>query len=111
MYLLPQRFCAKLKVCYLSFRWARLESKVSEDSFAYMPTQLCLTLCDPIAPGPLEFPGKNTGAGCHFLLHGIFLTQGLNLRLLQWQADSLPADPPGKPSITWCQRVGPLRGG
>ena len=51
MYLLPQRFCAKLKACYLSFRWARLESKVSEDSFAYMPTQLCLTLCDPITPG------------------------------------------------------------
>jgi len=24
------------------------------------------------------FPGKNTGVGCHFLLQGIFLTQGLN---------------------------------
>ena len=28
--------------------------------------------------------------GCHFLLQGIFLTQGSNLSLLQWQADSLP---------------------
>ena len=27
--------------------------------------------------------------GCHFLLQGIFLTQGLNLCLLCWQADSL----------------------
>ena len=27
------------------------------------------------------FPGKNTGVGCHFLLQGIFLTQGLNLGL------------------------------
>ena len=28
------------------------------------------------------FPGKNTEVGCHFLLQGIFLTQGLNLGLL-----------------------------
>ena len=31
--------------------------------------------------------------GCHFLLQGIFLTQGLNprlLHLLNWQVDSLP---------------------
>ena len=28
------------------------------------------------------FPGKNTGVGSHFLLQGIFLTQGLNLGLL-----------------------------
>ena len=27
-------------------------------------------------------PGKNTGLGCHFLLQGIFETQGLNLGLL-----------------------------
>ena len=36
------------------------------------------------------FLGKNTGMGCHFLLQGIFLTQGLNLCLLHWQVDSLP---------------------
>ena len=39
-----------------------------------------------------DFPDKNTEAGCHFLLQGIFLTQGLNLslwHLLHWQADSL----------------------
>ena len=30
----------------------------------------------------MGFPGKNTGVSCHFLLQGIFLTQGLNLRLL-----------------------------
>ena len=30
---------------------------------------------------PWNFPGKNTGVGCHFLLQGIFLTQGLNLGL------------------------------
>ena len=27
---------------------------------------------------PWDFPGKSTGVGCHFLLQGIFLTQGLN---------------------------------
>ena len=31
---------------------------------------------------PWDFPGKNTGVGCHFLLQGIFLTQGLNTGLL-----------------------------
>ena len=37
---------------------------------------------------------------CHFLLQGIFATQGLNpylLSLLHWQADSLPLVPLGKP--------------
>ena len=28
--------------------------------------------------GPWDFPGKSTGVGCHFLLQGIFLTQGSN---------------------------------
>ena len=28
---------------------------------------------------PRDFPGKNSGVGCHFLLHGIFPTQGSNL--------------------------------
>ena len=31
---------------------------------------------------PWDFPGKNTGVGCHFLLQGSFLTQGSNLCLL-----------------------------
>ena len=32
--------------------------------------------------------GKNTGAGCHFLLQGIFLTPGLNPHVLHWRAAS-----------------------
>ena len=42
--------------------------------------------------GPWDSPGKSTGVGFHFLLQGIFLTQGLNvsiLHILHWQADSL----------------------
>ena len=34
--------------------------------------------------------------GSYFLLQGIFQTWGLNLHLLHWQAESLPAKPPGK---------------
>ena len=47
---------------------------------------ICMLLC------PWDFPGKNTGVGCHFLLQGNFPTQGSNLRLLRllhWQVDSL----------------------
>ena len=42
---------------------------------------------------PWNFPGKNTGVGCHFLLQGVFSTQRLNpsfLNLLQRQVGSLP---------------------
>ena len=38
----------------------------------------------------MDFPGKNTGVSCHFLLQGIFPTQGLNPGLQQWQVYSLP---------------------
>ena len=46
---------------------------------------------------PWDFPGKNTGMGCHALLEGIFPTQGPNLcllYLLHWQVGSLPLVPP-----------------
>ena len=46
---------------------------------------------------PWELWSKNIGAGCHFLFQGILLTQGSYLRLLHWQAGSLPLEPPGKP--------------
>ena len=37
--------------------------------------------------------------GCHALLQGIFPIQGLNLHLLHLKADSLPAEPLGKPLL------------
>ena len=46
--------------------------------------QSCLPLYDPIDCSPPgssahgDFPGKNTGVGCHALLQGIFPTQGSN---------------------------------
>ena len=57
--------------------------------------QIISNSCDSMdysLPGssvPWDFPGKNTGVGCNFLLQGIFPTQGSNLYLLHWQADSL----------------------
>ena len=64
--------------------------------------QLCPTLCDPWtvacqAPLSMDLPDKNTTVGFHFLLQGIFLTQGLDPQYLYWQAGSLSIVPPGKP--------------
>ena len=51
----------------------------------------CAVVSDSLRPRELQptkffcawdFPGKNTCMDCHFLLQGIFLTQGSNLRLL-----------------------------
>ena len=76
--------------------------------------QSCLTLCDPVdcsLPGSSvrgDSPGKNTGAGCHAPLQGIFPTQRSNPglphcrrilyrlnhqgspRILEWVAYSFP---------------------
>ena len=39
----------------------------------------------------LDYPSKNTGMGCHFLLQGIFLRDWTCIScLLHWQIDSLP---------------------
>ena len=37
--------------------------------------------------------------GCHFLLQGIFPTQGSNRGLLHWQLDSLPLSHQGSPNF------------
>ena len=34
---------------------------------------------------PWDFPGKNTGVGCHFLLQGVFPSPGTNLSLLHYR--------------------------
>ena len=79
-------------------------SVVSDSLWPHEPARL---LC------PRDSSGKNTGEGCHFLLQGIFLTQGSNpclFCLLHWQAGSLTQAPHGKPckyhlKLTqyWCQ--------
>ena len=47
-------------------------------------------------PWTVNFPGQSIGVGCHFLLQGIFPTQGSNLPLLcplHMQANPLPLLP------------------
>ena len=44
----------------------------------------------------MQFSKKEYWSICHFLLQGIFPTQGSNLSLLHWQADSLTMELPGK---------------
>ena len=78
-------------------------------------TQSHLTLCDLMDYSPprllcsWDFPGKNTGMGCHFLLQGIFSIQGLNPHLLMSPALAggfFTAVPPGKPL---CLGLAPVR--
>ena len=55
---------------------------------------------------PWNFPNKNSGVGCHFLLQGIFQTHASNpdlLQFLHWQVDSLPLRHLGSPIVTTLQ--------
>ena len=54
------------------------------DSFATPWTVAARLLC------LWDFPGKNPTVGCHFLLQGIFPTQGRNPHLLHWHVGSSP---------------------
>ena len=60
-------------ICLSCLSPSFLVCAVSSDSL--QPTRL---LC------PWDSPGKNTAAGCHLLLQGIFSVQGLNPHLLHW---------------------------
>ena len=70
--------------------------------------QLCLTLCEP-----MDYAVQNTGVVSHCLLQ--FPTQGAN-PADSLQADSLPAEPQGKPkntgvgSLSLLQQVFPTQG-
>ena len=91
-----------------------------------LAAQYCPTLIDYSPPGSSvhgDFPGKNTGLGCHALLQGIFPIQGSNPglphggqilyhlsqqgspRILQWVAYPLsrgnfdPGIEPGSPAL------------
>ena len=46
---------------------------------------------------PWDFPGKNTGVGCHFFPKEIFPTQGLNPLTGRF----FTPDPPGRANIRW----------
>ena len=69
--------------------------------------QLCLILFDPLDYSPPgspvhEFSKQEYRSGLPFPYSGyIFLTQGSNLNLLHWQADSLPMNPLKKKKHTY----------
>ena len=54
----------------------KVSHTVVSDSLRFHGLQPVLLLC------PWDSPGKSTRVGCHFLLQGIFPTQGLKLGLL-----------------------------
>ena len=59
-------------ISYVLWKYAADKCSVMSDSLqphGLLPSRL---LC------PWDFPGKNTAVGCHFLLQGIFPTQGSN---------------------------------
>ena len=66
--------------CVLWKKYAQVFVKWSEGA------QSCPTLCDSmdcclLGDSPWSFSGKSTGVGRHFLVQGIFPTQGLKLGL------------------------------
>ena len=69
----------------------------------FLVSQSCPKLWDSMDYSPpgssvhRDSPGKNIGVGSHFLPQEIFPTQGLNLCLLNWQADFLPLCHQGSP--------------
>ena len=87
--------------------WVKKKVKVTSDSLQPHGLQPARLLC------PWNFPVKNTGVGCHFLLQRIFLTWGSNpghrqiAEFLPSQADSLPSQPTGKPQQSWDLKPNP----
>ena len=61
--------------------------------------KLCLTFATVACQTPLSMDslGKNTGVGCHFLLQGIFPTQGWNPGLLHCRQILYPLSHQGRP--------------
>ena len=90
----------KYPVLAWSFGWQTLFSLHSLSMYSFKPRRQWFRWwwwfshyamsdsCDPMDSSlprllcPWNSPGKDTGVGCHFLLQGIFPTQGWNLGLL-----------------------------
>ena len=53
------------------------------------------------SPLSMGFSRQEYRMGCHFLLQGIFPTQGSNWGLLHWQADSSLSESAGKPCTSY----------
>ena len=92
-----QKWCLQQKnyisVFFFSFQKFLLEYESENQSLSHV--QLFVTPCTVAHQAPLsmESPGKDTGVGCHFLLEGIFLTQGSNPGLPHCRQTSLTEPP------------------
>ena len=53
------------------------------------------------APLSMGFPRQEYWGGLHFLLQGVFPTQGWNPRILHWQVDSLLLSHLGRPMVRY----------
>ena len=51
------------------------------------------------APPSMGFPRQETGVGCHFLLQGVFVPQGLNPALLHCRQTLYPLSHQGSPGL------------
>ena len=92
---LTSHYPTELQPCllkWLTFIVCAVASVFSDSLWPHGPQHARL-LC------PWNFPGKNTGVGCHFPLQGILLPQESKPGLLHWQADSLSLRHQGSPAV------------
>ena len=68
--------CACVYAGIYTWHVCTLSHSVMSNSLGHHGLQPTRLLC------PWDSPGKNSGVGCHALLLGVFLIQGLNLHLL-----------------------------
>ena len=78
-----------VKVFQVSILFTHSEAKLHCCVWLFCNPMDCRLLC------PWDFPGENTGVGCHFLLQRLFPT----LRALHWQVGSLPRGHQGSPQL------------
>ena len=93
-------------------RWMNLESTIqSEVSQKVKVTQWCPTLCDPVDYEVQRIlQARRLEVGSLSPLQGIFPTPGIEPRTPTLQADSLAAEPPGKPKNTGVGSLSLLQG-
>ena len=92
------------------FCWHKCSSKYYYYHYYFIDPRVCVcaqsrpTLCDPMDCNlcSWDFPSKNTGEGCHFLLQEVFLIQGSSprlLHLLHCPGGFFTTAPSGKPIV------------